>query len=33
MVGQSSEERYQLTFEGESGFVVVQPYEEGPGQA
>jgi len=33
MVGQSSEERYQLTFEGESGFVVVQPYEEGPGRA
>jgi uncharacterized protein (AIM24 family) len=32
MVGQSSDERYQLTFEGDSGFVVVQPFEEGPGQ-
>ncbi|MFB6079104.1 MAG: AIM24 family protein [Halarchaeum sp.] len=28
MIGQSSDERYQLVFEGESGFVVVQPYEE-----
>lgn len=33
LVGQSSDERYQLTFEGESGFVVVQPFEEGSGQA
>jgi uncharacterized protein (AIM24 family) len=33
MVGQSSGERYQLTFEGDGGFVVVQPYEEGPAQA
>lgn len=32
MVGQSSDERYQLTFEGESGFVVIQPFEEGPRQ-
>jgi len=30
MVGQSSNERYQLTFDGDSGFVVVQPYEELP---
>ncbi|MFC7046063.1 AIM24 family protein [Halobacteriaceae archaeon GCM10025711] len=33
LVGQSSDERYQLTFEGDSGFVVVQPFEEGPQQA
>ncbi|MFB6152770.1 MAG: AIM24 family protein [Halodesulfurarchaeum sp.] len=33
MVGQSSDERYQLVFEGERGFVVVQPYEELPGEA
>ena len=32
MVGQSSDERYQMRFDGESGFVVVQPYEEAPGQ-
>jgi uncharacterized protein (AIM24 family) len=32
-VGQSSGETYQLSFEGEGGFVVVQPYEETtPGQ-
>jgi uncharacterized protein (AIM24 family) len=30
MIGQSSDERYQLSFEGDSGFVVVQPFEEGP---
>ncbi|GGL44841.1 hypothetical protein GCM10009037_30310 [Halarchaeum grantii] len=30
LVGSSSDERYQLVFEGEEGFVVVQPYEEGP---
>ncbi|ELZ28910.1 hypothetical protein C475_04711 [Halosimplex carlsbadense 2-9-1] len=30
-VGQSSGETYQLAFEGSEGFVVVQPYEEGPG--
>ncbi|MFB6091677.1 MAG: AIM24 family protein [Haloquadratum sp.] len=28
MVGQESGERYQMTFEGSRGFVVVQPYEE-----
>ena len=32
VVGQSSEETYQMAFEGETGFVVVQPYEEGAGQ-
>ena len=32
MVGQSSDERYQMRFDGDSGFVVVQPYEETPGQ-
>ncbi|MDY6779956.1 MAG: AIM24 family protein [Halobacteria archaeon] len=31
-IGQSSGETYQMSFEGDSGFVVVQPYEEGPGQ-
>jgi uncharacterized protein (AIM24 family) len=32
-IGQSSGETYQLSFEGEGGFVVVQPYEETtPGQ-
>ncbi|MFB6255148.1 MAG: AIM24 family protein [Haloplanus sp.] len=30
LVGQSSDETYQLSFEGEAGFVVVQPFEEGP---
>jgi uncharacterized protein (AIM24 family) len=29
LVGQSSDETYQLQFEGEEGFVVVQPFEEG----
>lgn len=28
MVGQESGERFQMNFDGESGFVVVQPYEE-----
>jgi len=28
-IGQSSGETYQMNFEGSSGFVVVQPYEEG----
>ncbi|QFU82689.1 AIM24 family protein [Natronorubrum aibiense] len=28
MIGQSSEETYQLEFSGTEGFVVVQPYEE-----
>jgi uncharacterized protein (AIM24 family) len=32
VIGQSSEERYQMTFEDESGFVVVQPFEEVPTQ-
>ena len=32
MVGQSSDERYQLDFTGDSGFVVIQPYEEMPTQ-
>jgi uncharacterized protein (AIM24 family) len=32
MIGQSSNERYQLKFEGDSGFVVVQPFEETAGQ-
>ncbi|WP_435129951.1 AIM24 family protein [Halobaculum sp. D14] len=32
LVGQSSNERYQLTFDGDDGFVVVQPYEELPNQ-
>jgi len=30
LVGQSSDETYQLEFTGEEGFVVVQPFEEGP---
>jgi uncharacterized protein (AIM24 family) len=30
LVGQSSDETYQLSFEGGTGFVVVQPFEEGP---
>lgn len=29
LVGQSSDETYQLSFEGGAGFVVVQPFEEG----
>ncbi|XGI84602.1 AIM24 family protein [Halorutilales archaeon Cl-col2-1] len=29
-VGQSSGETYQMAFEGDSGFVVVQPFEETP---
>lgn len=28
MIGQSSDERYQLDFSGNTGFVIVQPYEE-----
>jgi uncharacterized protein (AIM24 family) len=28
MVGQESGERFQMNFDGEDGFVVVQPYEE-----
>ncbi len=28
MIGQSSDERYQLEFTGTDGFVIVQPYEE-----
>ncbi|ATW89087.1 uncharacterized protein (AIM24 family) [Halohasta litchfieldiae] len=28
-IGQSSDETFQMSFEGNSGFVVVQPYEEG----
>ncbi|WP_049902384.1 AIM24 family protein [Halococcus agarilyticus] len=32
VVGQSSEETYQLDFTGEEGFVVVQPFEETPSQ-
>ncbi|MFC7141137.1 AIM24 family protein [Halosimplex aquaticum] len=31
-IGQSSGETYQLDFSGTEGFVVVQPYEEGPGR-
>jgi len=30
LVGQSSNETYQLEFTGDEGFVVVQPFEEGP---
>ncbi|MEF8856222.1 MAG: AIM24 family protein, partial [Haloplanus sp.] len=30
LVGQSSDETYQLEFRDDSGFVVVQPFEEGP---
>jgi uncharacterized protein (AIM24 family) len=29
LVGQSSDETYQLQFDGDEGFVVVQPFEEG----
>lgn len=29
LIGQSSNERFQLSFEGGNGFVVVQPLEEG----
>lgn len=32
MVGQSSEETYQLDFAGSEGFVIVQPFEEGQPQ-
>ncbi|MFB6160256.1 MAG: AIM24 family protein [Haloferacaceae archaeon] len=32
-IGQSSGETYQLAFEGSEGFVVVQPFEEGPQNA
>jgi len=28
MIGQSSEETYQLDFTGDSGFVIIQPFEE-----
>ncbi len=28
MIGQSSDETYQLEFTGSEGFVVVQPFEE-----
>lgn len=31
-IGQSSGEQYQMEFTGSDGFVVVQPYEEAPGQ-
>lgn len=31
-IGQSSGETYQMSFGGDDGFVVVQPYEEAPGQ-
>jgi len=31
-IGQSSGESYQMEFTGDSGFVVLQPFEEGPGQ-
>lgn len=30
LIGSSSDETYQLEFEGENGFVVVQPFEETP---
>lgn len=33
MIGQESGERFQMSFEGDSGFVVVQPYEEHAGQS
>jgi uncharacterized protein (AIM24 family) len=33
VIGQSSEERYQMVFEGDAGFVVVQPFEEAPERA
>jgi len=29
-IGQSSGETYQMAFDGQQGFVVVQPFEEGP---
>jgi len=29
-IGQSSGETYQMSFDGQQGFVVVQPFEEGP---
>lgn len=32
VVGQSADGRSQLTFDGDSGFAVVHPYEERPGQ-
>ncbi|MFB6082857.1 MAG: AIM24 family protein [Halorientalis sp.] len=31
MIGQESGERYQMNFDGDSGYVVVQPYEEHAG--
>ena len=33
MIGQESGERYQMNFGGDSGYVVVQPYEEHAGEA
>ena len=33
MIGQESGERYQMNFDGDSGYVVVQPYEEHAGEA
>lgn len=33
MIGRSSDERYQMRFDGEDGFVVVQPHEESPDEA
>jgi uncharacterized protein (AIM24 family) len=32
MVGQESGERFQMNFDGDSGYVVVQPYEEHAGE-
>ena len=32
VIGQESGERYQMRFDGDDGFVVVQPYEEAPGE-
>jgi uncharacterized protein (AIM24 family) len=31
-IGTSSDETYQMSFDGTNGFVVVQPFEEAPGQ-
>jgi uncharacterized protein (AIM24 family) len=32
MIGQESGERFQMNFDGDTGYVVVQPYEEHAGE-
>lgn len=33
MIGQESGERFQMEFDGDTGYVVVQPYEEHAGES